>query len=372
MNPEQKYLLLCYAEDNATPPHASNVATIRIDTFIPQLVLVDIFLGISVSEFTMDKRKEFLDTLNGIFTPWYFRISTVHEHNDLQVTSRQLLQSSAVVEAYALTSDLTEYQSNIDTVKEFVYFQDLVGAMTIDSTGTPTAIITGPEFDTFPIVKVEPTYDVETANSYNWWLDTLEGFITIGILSLLPLIPLIFLMICCCRKYRCCSRLASMCKRCTCTCLKSLCRRSKPQKKKEPSPTPVVAKAVDDQNAKKKAETLIVVPAPLRAPPPEKKVRSYNGGYSSAASLKKQFDAFIGDKKPSQAKTGTQINGSRKLLASGHAFETISNPPASVDHAPKTPIGHRQSVSHGGDSRENSDLFLGNRSWRKISVPSNK
>ncbi|XP_077866010.1 protocadherin Fat 4-like [Saccoglossus kowalevskii] len=334
LHPEQKYLLICYAEDNATPPHASHVATIRIDTFIPQLVLVDIFLGISVSEFTADKRREFVDTLNGIFTPWYFRISTVHTRNELQVTSRRLLENTAVVEAYALTSDLTEYQINVEEVKEFVYFQDLVGAMTIDSTGTPTPIITGTEFDTFPIVKVEPTYDVQTANSYNWWLDTLEGLITIGVLSSLPFIGFLCLMLCCCWKYRCCARLARCYKQRKCGCCKSVCNRSHLPDVKEQSTHDVRPSIIikDDVEPKTKGEPLIVAPAqprnmPVQEKSSDRRLRNYNGRYSKTASLRKEYDTFVGDKKPALATTDSKKDefgkdGSMKTLDQGSKLKT--------------------------------------------------
>ncbi|XP_077992041.1 protocadherin Fat 4-like [Glandiceps talaboti] len=223
LKPELKYLVTCYARDSGTPPAASGASTIRIDTFIPQFVLVDVYLGISVVEFTSDRQQQFLNELNNIYSPWYFRISTVRSRNDLQVaTKRRLLEESAVAEIYALTNDNTEHQANIDTTKDFVYYKDLLSAMRIHSDGTPSDIISGAEFDNYPIVKVEPTYEV-TSDDFNWWLDTVEGNVTIGVLaSIIPLALLIALIAFCCWKYRCCEGCAR--------CCGSLCKRSKKER----------------------------------------------------------------------------------------------------------------------------------------------
>ncbi|XP_077992054.1 cadherin EGF LAG seven-pass G-type receptor 2-like [Glandiceps talaboti] len=231
LNPEQKYLMTCYAQDGGTPPETSDVSTIRIDTFIPQLVLADVYLGISVDEFTPFRQRQFLDELNTIYDPWQFRISAIRSSSAIHThsaTSRRLLHDYAVAEVYALTNDNTDDQGNIGMVKDFVYYEDLVSAMTRDPDGTPSTSITGTEFDNFPIVKVEPTYDV-TSDDFNWWLDTVEGNVTIGVLaSIIPLALLMCLAAFCCWKYRCCQRCASYC-----------CRRSKKPEQKVRPKTPI-------------------------------------------------------------------------------------------------------------------------------------
>nr|XP_006817436.1 PREDICTED: uncharacterized protein LOC102809566 [Saccoglossus kowalevskii] len=215
LNAEQRYILICYAEDSGTPPAKSDVSMIRIDTYIPQLVLVDVYLGITVDDFTTERQGEFIDTLSFIYSPWTFRLSTVR--HDLYVSTRKLLQNTAVVEIYALANDLTDYQDNVDMLKEFVYFENLAAAMRIDSDGTPTDIITGSEFDNFPIVKVEPTYqDIDTFN-YNWWLDTVEGNVTLALLTIVLFIIIIGLLVFCCWRW-CWKKMLNLCKQSQCNC----------------------------------------------------------------------------------------------------------------------------------------------------------
>nr|XP_006817434.1 PREDICTED: protocadherin Fat 4-like [Saccoglossus kowalevskii] len=192
---EEEYILMYYVEDEHIPPIKAGVSMIRIDTYIPQMVLVDIHLGISIADFTTSRQDAFIASLNKHFKPWKYRISSIR--SDITVSTRKLLQNTAVVEVYALKNDLTDSQDNVDKTKEFVYFVDLTEAMQVDSDGTPVVLLTGTDFDDFPVESVQPTYEIiNTHNSYSWWLNTPEGNATLAII----LIILCYLIIhmCCC------------------------------------------------------------------------------------------------------------------------------------------------------------------------------
>nr|XP_006817435.1 PREDICTED: protocadherin Fat 4-like [Saccoglossus kowalevskii] len=192
---EEEYILMYYVEDDRIPPIKAGVSMIRIDTYIPQMVLVNIHLGISVADFTSSRQTAFISALNKRYKPWKYRISSIR--SDTTVSTRKLLQNTAIVVVYALKNDLTNSQDSVDSTKEFVYFVDLAEAMQIDSDGTPVALLTGTDFDEFPVESVKPTYElINTHNSYSWWLDTPEGNVTIAILILLVIIVIV--SICCC------------------------------------------------------------------------------------------------------------------------------------------------------------------------------
>ncbi|XP_077992065.1 protocadherin Fat 1-like [Glandiceps talaboti] len=206
---ETIYVLFCRAEDSGTPSETSDIAVIRVDAFIPQLVLINVHLGITVGAFAATERTQLLNTLNAIYAPWEFRISAVKSEDVVTSSSRRLLSSNAVLEMYALKTDATEDINNLNLPKEFIYVYALVNSMTKDSEGTPTDVLGSTD-----IVLVDPTYPSEVViTDINWWLDTLEGRITTGVLSALAFILLLLLLIICCRKC-CCHRLAGCCRRC--------------------------------------------------------------------------------------------------------------------------------------------------------------
>ncbi|XP_070576501.1 cadherin EGF LAG seven-pass G-type receptor 2-like isoform X2 [Ptychodera flava] len=208
---EMEYLIFCRAEDSGNPSETSDISVIRIDAFVPQLVLINVHLGIPVTDFTTAKRTAFLNTLNGLYPPWQFRISAVQSEDVVTSSTRRLLASNAVLEMYALQDDTTDNLDNVKLPKEFVHASTLVNSLTVDDAGTPSAVLTGTD-----IVLVEPTYPVEiVVDDTNWWLDTLEGNIVLGVLCSIGFLLLMIALIIFCWKCCCCGRgLSGFCARC--------------------------------------------------------------------------------------------------------------------------------------------------------------
>ncbi|XP_070577407.1 cadherin EGF LAG seven-pass G-type receptor 2-like [Ptychodera flava] len=238
LRPSHQYTLVCNAHDNGNPVQVSHVTMIRIDTYIPWFVLVDVYIGTNLNDLTSTRRQELIEALNSIYQPWFFRISSVRSMSDQNPPTRRLLQEVVIVEMYALTNNNTEYQSNVTAAKEFVYYSDLVSAMTIHSDGTPSDILSVPAFDDFPVIRVEPTYGKD---DINWWLDTKEGIATICVIILLSLLVFSYLVYLCFRKRQSWQRLLKRCcHQCDCKKttgrLRSLCKKQEKVENKKDIP----------------------------------------------------------------------------------------------------------------------------------------
>ncbi|CAL1526544.1 unnamed protein product [Lymnaea stagnalis] len=200
-----RFVLGVLARDAGTPIRSSKVpATVRVDTFNPDLYVITFRLAISRTAF-FARVETFLNKLQHVvqtkFPSAIVRLWCVVEYDGVaQTTSgsrRRLLADQSVdVHLYALRDNTTDSAGNINKEKDFLKQDEFLSVVSANPQGDPGSNIQGDEWDYFGIVNVTPYHEEPKG-----WFDTDYGKAITAVAILLGLVLLAFwsyfLLICC-------------------------------------------------------------------------------------------------------------------------------------------------------------------------------
>ncbi|ESO89854.1 hypothetical protein LOTGIDRAFT_164541 [Lottia gigantea] len=199
------YLLTARARDNGLPLQTSSVgATLRVDTFTPNNVVITFNMKISRTDF-LARQNDFVAGLKNLLLVKYptssIKIWCIEERAGtalLPPTRRRLLSTNPVsVHVYALKDNTTNLEVNKNSAKSFLTYDDLLSFYTTDPDGSPSAALTGNNWDYYSIETIKPYQETTTP-----WEETDEGIAIIVIICLVLLALIILLFLLCFRRYR--------------------------------------------------------------------------------------------------------------------------------------------------------------------------
>ncbi|XP_076447241.1 protocadherin Fat 4-like [Babylonia areolata] len=205
-----RYTVEAQCRDAGSPVRlAATPATVRVDTFIPDQVVVRFQLSISKADFEA-QQSTFIANLQSIVRGTYstalLRLWCVQERGGTATTPgpvptgrrRRLLQSSNPVDVfvYALEDDSTESSANVAQAKTFLTSDQLMGYFAADASGTPSAAVQGSAWDYYGIEKVGQYTEENTP-----WIQTAEGIAVVSVCCVLGFLLLCLLFYFCFRCY---------------------------------------------------------------------------------------------------------------------------------------------------------------------------
>ncbi|KAK2148147.1 hypothetical protein LSH36_512g01009 [Paralvinella palmiformis] len=182
--PFQKHLMYAASTDNGIPgSYDSDPYSIRIDTYLPESTLIDIYLDIPLEQFlpTVDR---FMARLDKTISPW-----------DMRLESYRLDDTSTVARVYAVESALPDLKVNQEMQKIFIDKEKLLLILRSNLRGEPSDVLKEETFAEWQPYKVHPAYPV-------WITETVGGVVFLSLLCLLFLIGLITLLVLHSKKYR--------------------------------------------------------------------------------------------------------------------------------------------------------------------------
>ncbi|XP_046581094.1 protocadherin Fat 4-like [Haliotis rubra] len=204
-----RYVIEASARDAGTPVlTAATPATIRIDTFDPNAVVVTFRLSINQATF-LAQQATFIAELQALIRVTYpsaiFRVWCVEVRSGTSgipsTGRRKLLQTTSSpinVHTFTVADSSTESIGNINQDKTLLTSSETLQFFSTDPQGSPSAAVTGGNLNAFGISSVIPYYQVNTP-----WAQTPEGiavltFISFVILALI--VTSIIVTIVACRK----------------------------------------------------------------------------------------------------------------------------------------------------------------------------
>ncbi|XP_067685436.1 cadherin-23-like [Haliotis asinina] len=200
-----RYVIEALAQDSGNPVrNATSPATIRIDTFDPNVVAVTFTLYMDSSTFEAEKVTFISEVQNLIRVTWpsaMFRVWCVESTGTTQLTGRRkLLQtlSPLTVHGYTVADSSTDSVSNITLGKTLLTSSETLKFLSTDPRGTPTSALSEGALAGLSIQSVRRYYDPVTP-----WAETWEGILiltVIGFVTLLLICTVIVASIYGCRK----------------------------------------------------------------------------------------------------------------------------------------------------------------------------
>ncbi|XP_041349529.1 cadherin-23-like [Gigantopelta aegis] len=201
-----KYTIEAGARDNGVAVStATTSATVRIDTFDPNTVIVSFRLTISKTDF-QSQQTTFLDQVQTLIRAKYpnavVRLWCIEERSGTATTPsgrRRLLQTSApvTVHVYTVADNTTDSAANINQGKTILTSGETLTFLTTDPNGSPSSAITGPAWDYFGIETVKQYYQTTTP-----WAQTTEGIAILAVVAIVVAFLIAVAIVIACWLYR--------------------------------------------------------------------------------------------------------------------------------------------------------------------------
>ncbi|XP_012943596.1 protocadherin Fat 4 [Aplysia californica] len=177
-----RYTQVIQASDNGIPVNtAATGATVRVDTFVPNTVIVTFKLGVSRATFVA-QQTTFLTNLQTVVRNTYptalARLWCIQEYSGTTASG----DNPVNVHLYIVKDDSSESQANINTDKTFLTQDEFRALVAANAEGDPGSAIQGSAWDPFSIISVSPYYE----ETDSWW-DTLHGKVITAIAAALGL-----------------------------------------------------------------------------------------------------------------------------------------------------------------------------------------
>ncbi|XP_059167191.1 cadherin EGF LAG seven-pass G-type receptor 2-like [Physella acuta] len=192
-----RFTIEVHAKDGGTPVRRAEVpATVRVDTFDPNLYVVTFRLGISRTSFFAHV-DSFLSHLQSVIQAHYptavVRLWCVEEyegvaHPPVSGVRRLLADQPIDVHLYALRDNTTDSEANINTEKDFLQQDEFLSLVSANPQGDPGSSVQGSDWDYFDIIRVDPYYYKPIG-----WFDTTAGRVITAVVIFLGLILIGFL-----------------------------------------------------------------------------------------------------------------------------------------------------------------------------------
>ncbi|XP_071083747.1 protocadherin Fat 4-like [Haliotis cracherodii] len=185
-----RYVIEALAKDAGSPVlTATTSATIRIDTFDPNVVAVTFKLNIDRTTFQAEKAT-FISELQTLIRATYpsavFRVWCVESVGTTQVSGRRkLLQafSPVTVHGYTVADSSTDSVSNVTQDKTLLTSSETLKFLSTDPLGTPISALNEGGLAGLSIQSVRRYYDPVTP-----WAQTLEGIIILTVIAVVILV----------------------------------------------------------------------------------------------------------------------------------------------------------------------------------------
>ncbi|WAR26918.1 FAT1-like protein, partial [Mya arenaria] len=166
------YQIYATATDSGTPPMTSaNSATVRVDAYNPNTVVLNYYMGISKATF-LSMESTFLSQLTTLYQATYSTSEAkrwcVEENGS----------NACIVRVYVIKDDTADAFSELANDKVFLSVDEAYAITALDDVGTPSSGITGSSWTAFSITRVEKYYTEEENTP---WIETTAGIITVSV-----------------------------------------------------------------------------------------------------------------------------------------------------------------------------------------------
>ncbi|XP_052778547.1 cadherin EGF LAG seven-pass G-type receptor 1-like [Mya arenaria] len=176
------YQIYATATDAGTPPMTSaNSATVRVDAYNPNTVVLNYYMGISKATF-LSMESTFLSQLTTLYQATYSTSEAkrwcVEENGS----------NACIVRVYVIKDDTADAFSELANDKVFLSANEAYAITALDDVGTPSIGITGNSWTAFSISRVEKYYTEEENTP---WIETTAGIITVSVVCVVAFLLIV-------------------------------------------------------------------------------------------------------------------------------------------------------------------------------------